>query len=168
MFRSYIYVPFICTRRFNQFKFECLNLNMIVLISSVSACNSHIATKISTCPYSKVNNSEIHKNKCVTKVNSVVAILTEQFLPFIDYNENFFPLLRHILFISAVIQRSGIPQRMNRTINCRASPRQNLRMVMRRNEVVDFPFSPASGIPNAVVIKKVQNESRIIRWQWQR
>lgn len=47
-------------------------------------------------------------------------------------------------------------------------PRQNLRMAMRRNEVVDFPFSPASGILNVVVIKKVQSDSRIIRWQWQR
>jgi len=28
-----------------------------------------------------------------------------------------------------------------------------------QNEVVDFPFSPASGIPNAVVIKKVQSKS---------
>lgn len=44
------------------------------------------------------------------------------------------------------------------------SLRRNLRMAMRPwNEVVDFPFSPASGIPNAVVIKKVQSDSRIIR-----
>jgi len=28
-----------------------------------------------------------------------------------------------------------------------------------QNKVVDFPFSPASEIPNAVVIKKVQSES---------
>jgi len=28
-----------------------------------------------------------------------------------------------------------------------------------QNEVVDFSFSSASGIPNAVVIKKIQSES---------
>lgn len=32
-------------------------------------------------------------------------------------------------------------------------------MATRRNEVVDFPSDPVSGIPNAVVIKKVQSGS---------
>lgn len=50
-------------------------------------------TKLITAKFAKTNG--------VTKVNTIVAVLTEQFLPFIDHNKNFFPLLWHILFISA-------------------------------------------------------------------
>jgi len=51
---------------------------VIVLISSMH--DSHIA-RTNTCPQSGVNNSKIRKNERVTKVNFVVAILTEQLLP---------------------------------------------------------------------------------------
>lgn len=95
-----------------MFKFECDCAN---IIGSEHAHDCHIAMGTSTCPQNEVNSSEIRKNERVTKVNFVVAVLTEQFLPFIDHDENFFPLLQHILFISATTQR-----RMNRTINCRA------------------------------------------------
>lgn len=100
-----------------MFKFECDCAN---IIGSEHAHDNYIATETSTCPQNGVNSSKIRKNERITKVNSVVAILTEQFLPFIDHNENFFPLLQHILFISAATQRPRILRRMNRTINCRA------------------------------------------------
>jgi len=79
LYISAICIPFICMHRFNQ----CLNLNVIVLISSVPAMSypssryvhdSHIAGT-NTCPQSGVNNSKIRKNERVTKVNFVIAIL---------------------------------------------------------------------------------------------